>query len=138
MPCFLPEFVAEQHAKPFLDSFDEPEKCRRLFKTWKPILEALDRHQNTNQRQIGYFMSSLTDLIAMALPMFDVDLRYSKEPIAYCGFLDVSAAPMCNPNVVLVLVVDPIHGPVLQVKAVRPLKAGELVRAVKIHQKPIE
>ena len=68
----------------------------------------------------------------MALPMFDADLHYSKEPIAYCTFLSVIVTPMSNPNAVLLPIVDPVHGPILQVKAVRPLKAGELVRVSKI------
>ena len=111
--------------------FNQPQNCRRLFNTWKPIVEALDRHHNTNQRQFGCFMSALTDLIGISVPMFDADLHYCKEPIGYCTFIYASVTPICKPDAVLVPVVDPVHGPILQVKAAAPLNAGELVRILK-------
>ena len=35
--------------------------------------------------------------------------------------------PVCNPNAVFVPVIDPVHGPIVQIKAGEPLKAGGMV-----------
>ena len=132
MLCFFPKCLTDEKTKYYLERFHQPQNCRTLFDTWKPIVEALDRHYNTNQRQFGCFLQAIADLIGMALPMFDAELHYSKEPISYCTFLNVIVIPMSNLNAVLLPVVNPVHGAILQVKAVRPLKAGEMVRVFKI------
>ena len=127
IPCFVHHHCSVQHVEEFLEVFNQPQNCRTLFNTWKPILEALDRHYNINQREFGSFLNALANLIVVALPMFGVDLHYCKEPIAYCSFPNRSATPACKANAVLVPVVDPVHGTILQVKAAISLKAGKLV-----------
>ena len=56
-------------------------------------------------------------------------LSFCQEPIAYCLFADLykTTTPSGMPNAVFVPVVDPSHGPIVQVRAVRPVKAGEQV-----------
>ena len=127
MPGFIPEDISVQHAKQFMELYHQPQNCHELFNTWKPILEALDRYHSTNQCQFGCFMNVLTDVTKTSMPLYDAGLCYSKEPIAYCAFLEVNATPICTPNAVLVTFVDPVHGPILQIKAAAPLKAGEMV-----------
>ena len=129
----FPEWFAEQDADEYLEWFHQPQNCRKLFNTWKPIHEALDRNFNTNQRQIHIFMSSLSSVMVASFSLFDEDPHYSKEPIAYCAFKDIVAAPVGKANAVFVTVVDPVHGPILQLKAAVPLKAGNLVRVFKMH-----
>ena len=128
MPCFIPESLSKQNAEQCLKLYHQPQNCRKLFNTWTPIVQALDRHHSTNQRQFGCFMNALTDLIGISMPMYATDQRFSQEPIAYCTFLNKTATPFCVANAVFVPVVDPVYGPILQVKAVRPVKAGEMVR----------
>ena len=71
----------------------------------------------------------------MALPMFDADLHYSKEPIAYYTFLSVIVTSKCHLNAVLLPIVDPVHGPILQLKATVPLKAGNLVKVSEMRRR---
>ena len=110
--------------------FNQPQNCVKLFSTWKPILEALERHHTTNIRKFNGFMYAMYELIMASIPMFDSNRRYSKEPIAY-GFLagwNINCfSPVCNPDVVFVPVVHRIFGPILQVIAAKALKAGDLV-----------
>ena len=127
IPCFFHHHCSVQHVEEFLEVFNQPQNCRTLFNTWKPILEALDRHYNINQREFGSFLNALANLIVAALPILCVDLHYCKEPIAYCSFTQRTPTPVCKANAVLVPVVDPVHGPILRVKAAKPLKAGNLV-----------
>ena len=129
----FPEWFSEQDAEEYLEWFHQPQNCRKLFNTWKPIHEALDQNFNTNQRQFHVFMGSLASVILQFFPLFAVDLHYNNEPIAYCSFKDIVAAPVGKPNAVFVTIVDPIHGPMLQLKAAVPLKAGNLVRVFKMH-----
>ena len=128
----IPEWKSEQDAAEFLETFHQPQNCRKLFHTWKPIHEALDRNFNTNQQQFSVFMISLSSLIVSLFPQFDVDLHYSNEPIAYCTFKDIVAAPVGKANAVFVTVVDPVHGPILQLKAAVPLKTGNMVRVLEM------
>ena len=125
----IPEHISEGHAQYWLTLFNQPQNCRKLFNTWKPILEALDRLYNTNVRQLVIFMQSMTELISTCLPMFEGNGQLSREPIAYCMFvsLQMLTKPFSRCNTVFVLIADPVHGCMLQMKAVRPLTAGDQV-----------
>ena len=129
MPSIVEEYLSEQKAEQWLVLFRQPPNCRKLFRTWKPILEALDRLHNTNVRQFGCFMQAMTELAATSMPTFAGERQFSPEPIAYCMFPTVEQiiTLFCVPNAIFVPVVDPVHGSVLQVKAVKPLKAGQQV-----------
>ena len=72
------------------------------------------------------------------MPVFTGERQFSPEPIAYCMFPNLQQITVlfCVPNAVFVPIVDPVHGSVLQVKAVKPLKAGQQVKLTKqIHDR---
>ena len=125
MSFLVPEYYSEGRAEHWLTMFHQPQNCRRLFTTWKPILEVLDRRLNTNVRQLGCFMHSMAELISTCLPMFEGNDRFSQDPIAYSMFemLRRLTTPFSRPNAVFVVMADPVHGSILQMKAVRPLTA---------------
>ena len=136
VPFLATDFILEQEAEQCLKLVHQPQNCRKLFTTWKPILEALDRHFSTNIRQFAGFVRAVTDLIGVALPVFaandDTRVKFRREPVAYGSFLNLYKTTMYTPssvpNAVFVPVVDPVYGPILQVKAVRPVQAGEKVK----------
>ena len=124
-PC---AYCPQQRVVDFLESLHHPQHCYQLYKAWKPIVDALDQYHNSDVQKFAIFVDTLDDLIDISMPIFGAGLRYSKEPIAYWTFLKQTAFnPVNIPNSVLIPVVDPVHGPILQVKAVKPLKTGERV-----------
>ena len=127
-PWSLPESPEEEPTEKLLLRYHQPQNCRILFDAWEPIVTALNRHYRTNLHQYAEFISFMNEVGRITLPIFNRDLHYGEEPIAYCAFLmNNTVPPTCNPNAVLVPVLDPVHGPILQLKAVKPLQAGELV-----------
>ena len=129
-PPSLPDFLAvmeEHNAQQCLTVYHKPQNCRELFDTWKPVLEALDRHHNTNDRRFGCFMNAM---------LFYPNSKsgFSTQPVAYCTFLCKMTKPSCRRSAVYVPVIDPVNGLTLQIKAVKPLEAGEMVSTVKTKQ----
>ena len=132
VPRLMPEWAIQQRGEEAVEMFHQPQKCRQLFEMWKPLVDALDQHHDNNVRKFGCFMQTMGELIMISMPMFDSGLHYSKEPIAYCTFLNKTMhSPVYSPNAVFVPVIDPVHGPVARVKAVVLLEAGDMASTVK-------
>ncbi|GAU87341.1 hypothetical protein RvY_00210 [Ramazzottius varieornatus] len=133
-PMPVSKFESNESWSPgVLKLFDSIANCKAVFLSWKPFLEAVD-HQfgcRASPSQSGQFMSALADMKGTAFPVYPPgNQKYNEKyngnaPIGYGTFQFKTAIPLCKRNIAFVTVVDPMLGPVLKTKAVRPLKAGD-------------
>lgn len=115
---------------------DTPDGCIGLFQAWKPLVQALDDHYNACLRQKGVLMQALNELIAGVVSVYPHSFRLETSfydnarcSIGYAHFSipNSIASPLCKRNVVLIPLTKVSSGPLLEIKAVTPLQAGQKV-----------